>query len=92
MTTTYAGIGTDAAHDRSADLDGACLITTQPTSFRSTDMLLLSQELARAQCSARHEDLANTMRLARLAAVRRHQRRAAAASRRAVRLTLAAAR
>lgn len=66
-------------------------ITTQPSTTRSRTMLLMHEELARAQCSARREDLQQSMRLARLAAARRRERRLAA-TRRRVQLTLAAAR
>jgi hypothetical protein len=64
---------------------------TFPISTRSIDMLLLHEELARAQIAERHADMARSVRLARLAAARRRQRRAASAQRR-MRLSLAAAR
>jgi hypothetical protein len=64
---------------------------TSPISTRSLEMLLMHEELARAQIVERHADMARSMRLARLAAVRRRQRRAASAQRR-MRLSLAPAR
>ena len=64
---------------------------TSPASTRSLDMLLLHEELARAQIAERHAELAQSVRLARLAAARRRQRREASARRRA-RLAIAIAR
>ena len=64
---------------------------SMPISTRSLDMLLLNEDLARAQIAQRHAELAQSVRVARLAAARRRQRRAASAQRR-VRLALAPAR
>jgi hypothetical protein len=64
---------------------------TFPVSTRSLDMLLLHEELARAQIAERHAELAHSMRMQRLAAARRRQRREASVRRR-VRLSLAPAR
>jgi hypothetical protein len=64
---------------------------TFPLSTRSLDMLLLHEELARAQIAERHAELARSMRVQRMAAARRRQRREASARRR-VRLSLAPAR
>lgn len=56
--------------------------TTRPSSSRSHDMLLMHESLARAQLAERQRDLAQTMRLARLASARRRERRTAPTRRR----------
>ncbi|MFL6138568.1 MAG: hypothetical protein ACJ74O_12295 [Frankiaceae bacterium] len=95
MTSTIGTAGRDRdrldhqAHGIRAVAD--LVNPTFPISTRSLEMLLLNEELARAQIAQRHAEMAHSVRLARLAAARRRQRRAASAQRR-VRLSLAAAR